>query len=439
MKYWEYGLLQVSENGRYLTNGNRPFLWLGDTAWLLLQQCSLADARIYLKNRKEKGFNVIQATLIHSMPGEEGSSLAAAKKDVLSEAYWEHCDQVVKMAEELGLYMGLLPTWGSIVKSKILNVDNVDRYAEFLGRRFGNCPNVIWILGGDIRGSEGLDVYPKFGRRLKELTPDKLIAYHPFGRTASSQWFHQEDWLDINMFQSGHRRYDQASLGEWDDNAVKEEFFGEDNWRYVERDRAKEPAKPTLDGEPSYEQIPQGLHDPGQPYWQACDVRRYAYWSLFQGAAGHTYGNNAVQQCYTGDGNGNYGVREVWQEAIHHEGSGQLKHLVNLMRSVDYMTGRPAEELLLSGQKEKYDRVSVFAGVDFIFCYDYTGHGFTLDLSSYQGRHLEVWWMDPVSGAYSYLQEADRMEMITVKPVAKHSGQNDWVLVVRSRNNEMCL
>jgi hypothetical protein len=50
-------------------------------------------------------------------------------------------------------------------------------------------------------------------------------------------------WLDFNMFQSGHRRYDQ------DDTPGAK---GEANWRYVNEDYAKEPPKPTLDGEPSY-------------------------------------------------------------------------------------------------------------------------------------------------------------------------------------------
>jgi len=431
MKYWENGLLLVSENGRYLVNGSRPFFWLGDTAWLLMQQCTLAEAWTYLKNRKEKGFNVIQAILINTLPGEDDSSLASVKVDVMSKEYWDHCDAVIKMAAELGIYMGLLPTWGSVVKNNLIKIDQVDCYADFLGKRYGNCPNIIWILGGDIRGSEGMDIHLKLGKQLKELMPDKLIAYHPFGRTASSLWFHQEAWLDINMFQSGHRRYDQASLGEWDDNASTEEFFGEDNWRYVDRDRSYEPAKPTLDGEPSYEQILQGLHDPIQPYWQACDVRRYAYWSVFQGAMGHTYGNNAIQQFYIGNESGNYGVKEVWQEAIHHEGSGQMQHLKNLMLSVDYIKGRPAEELLLSGQKEKYGRVSVFAGEDFIFCYDYEGHEFTLDISGYKGMKLDAYWFEPVSGAYSYLRDVTGMEAVTVKPVAKCVGQNDWVLVIK--------
>ena len=94
------------------------------------------------------------------------------------------------------------------------------------------------------------------GELFHELDADSLVTFHPFGRTQSSTWFHQEPWLDFNMFQSGHRRYDQ------DDTP---EPKGEDNWRYVAEDLEREPLKPTIDGEPSYEGIPQGLHDPAEP------------------------------------------------------------------------------------------------------------------------------------------------------------------------------
>ena len=431
MKYWERGALRVSENRKYLKNGDTPFFWLGDTAWLLLQQSSGEDARIYLKNRADKGFNVIQAVLINSLPGEEANSLTAVNCDVTSAKFWKHCDEVISIAEELGIYMGLLPSWGSIVKYGMLNTGNAAQYADFLYQRYKDRPNIIWILGGDILGTDGLDFYRKFGRLLKEKMPDKLIAYHPFGRTASSMWFQQDEWLDINMFQSGHRRYDQPALGRWDDNSAKEEFFGEDNWKYVDRDLRCVPVKPTLDGEPSYEQILQGLHDPSQPYWQAWDVRRYAYWSVFQGAAGHTYGDNAFQQFYTGEQPGKYGVKETWRESIHHEGSCHMKHLKDLMTSVDFTEGRPAEELLLSGQGKMYERISVFAGEDFIFCYDYLGKEFTLDLTGYAGKWLYAYWLDPVSGVYSYLGDMTGKKAVTVKPVTRFSGHNDWVLVLR--------
>jgi len=53
-----------------------------------------------------------------------------------------------------------------------------------------------------------------------------------------------------------------------------------------------------MDGEPSYEQIPQGLHDGTQPFWQEHHVRRYAWWAALAGACGHIYGDNSVMQMY---------------------------------------------------------------------------------------------------------------------------------------------
>ncbi len=284
-KFWEYGPLSISENKKYLKNGEKPFFWMGDTAWMLFQKCNLKEAQLYMENRKAKGFSVIQATIIHMAEGSK-----TVRADYRTEAFWEHCDAILEMAKELGLYIGLLPAWGSLVKNQYITEDNIEEYADFLAGRYGTYPNVIWILGGDIRGTDGLGVYNRFGRRLKEKTTNQLIGFHPFGRTSSSFWFHKEPWLDFNMFQSGHRRYDQVTLGEWDDNNGKEGWFGEDNWKYVKRDLSYSIKKPTVDGEPSYEWIPQGLHNPEEPYWQASDVRRYAYWSVFQGAMGHTYG-----------------------------------------------------------------------------------------------------------------------------------------------------
>src|SRR3546814_20826704 len=91
------------------------------------------------------------------------------------------------------------------------------------------------------------------------------------------------------MFQSGHRSYDQEGP-----NAI-----GEDNWRYIADAWAREPAKPVIDGEPSYEHITHGLHEPaGAPRWQAADVRRYAWWAGMAGPFGHPSGENHVVPKY---------------------------------------------------------------------------------------------------------------------------------------------
>ena len=83
--------------------------------------------------------------------------------------------------------------------------------------------------------------------------------------------------------------------------------YGEDNWRYVDEDYKLKPVKPTLDGEPSYENIPYGLHDTTATMLEGHRSRRYAYWSVFAGGCGFTYGQNSVMQFHTpGD------KRQLW-------------------------------------------------------------------------------------------------------------------------------
>lgn len=433
------GTLGISENGKYFTEGDKPFFWLGDTAWLMLQKLTEEEVYVYLRNRKELSYNVIQTVLAHSLPGRKMlGSLADGMKDVTKPDYWEFCDRIFRMAEEMGVYLGVLPSWGSLVKEGILDAETMEEYAHFLGKRFKEYKNVIWILGGDVRGDvrgeESIEVFRNAARILKQYNPERLVGFHPFGRTSSSQWFSGEDWLDFHMFQSGHRRYDQEQLGEWDDNAPKEEFYGEDSWKYVLQNSRLGETKPILDGEPSYEGIPQGLHNPRNSYWEEWDARRYAYWAVFAGAAGHTYGNNAIMQFHHDMAvPGSYGVREVWKDALHYPGAAQIRHLKELVLSVDFVNGKPAEELLLFGQKERYHRIAVYAGAEYILCYDYMGDEFALKLSGYEQLELDAYWMNPQDGSYSFIETVSGKDKWMASPLRRKGMGNDWVLVMKKK------
>ncbi|HRR25299.1 MAG TPA: DUF4038 domain-containing protein, partial [Acidobacteriota bacterium] len=153
--------LRVSENGRYLeTARGEPFLYLGDTAWELFHRLKREEADMYLQNRAQKGFTVIQAVILGQLGGLDEPNpygqLPLIDRDPTrpNEAYFEHVDWIVKRAAELGLYVGMLPTWGSYWKQvgdntePIFNEENARAYGEFLGRRYRDAP-LIWILGGD--------------------------------------------------------------------------------------------------------------------------------------------------------------------------------------------------------------------------------------------------------------------------------------------------
>ena len=63
--------LRVSANGRFLEySDGTPFFWMGDTAWELFHRLNREDADLYLKDRADKGFTVIQAVALSEIEGE---------------------------------------------------------------------------------------------------------------------------------------------------------------------------------------------------------------------------------------------------------------------------------------------------------------------------------------------------------------------------------
>lgn len=417
--------LQVSENHRFLqTSDVKPFFWLGDTAWLLFQHLSKEDTIRYLDNRKSKGFNVVQVMVLHAVNDRTADGAAALANEDPGKpqagGYWDHVDWVIDRARERGIHIGMVCAWGSIVNSGKLNEGNVEAYTRFLVERYKSKPNIVWITGGDTRGDRKAEVWRSMGALIRELDSKHLITYHPFGRTQSSTWFHKEPWLDFNMFQSGHRRYDQ-------DNTPGAK--GEDNWRYVAEDYALRPIKPTLDAEPSYENLPQGLHDPKEPYWTDKDVRRYAWWSVLAGAAGHTYGENAIIQMHKPGRKGAYGVRTYWNEALDAPGAGQMQHLKNLLLSRPYFERVPDPSLVVDNA-EGYNHVVAARGRSYAVFYTWTGRTFKVRMGAISGRTVNAAWYDPRTGEKRHIGTFPNTGTREFDPPGEPSPGADWALLL---------
>lgn len=100
------------------------------------------EAEVYLQNRKEKGYNVILATLIHEWHQTtiEGIPALADEDAFLPDSgglYWKRVEAVVDLAEQMGMYMALLPCWGNHVSEGRLNTENFENYLGFLAEHFG--------------------------------------------------------------------------------------------------------------------------------------------------------------------------------------------------------------------------------------------------------------------------------------------------------------
>lgn len=432
--------LRVSDNKRYfVTAGGEPFFWLGDTGWLLFTKLDRKETIQYLDNRKERGFNVIQVMVIHDQKhavnryGDSAlvnSDVSRPKttpgKDIADATqydFWDHVDFVITEAEKRGIYIALVPVWGSNVKAGLVSVKQAKEYAGFLANRYRNQSNIIWLNGGDLMGTERTDVWEAIGSTIRSTDKNHLQSFHPRGRYSSSAWFHNSSWLDFNMFQSGHKDYAQDTSAP---------YIGEDNWKYAEHDYALKPVKPMMDGEPSYEKIPHGLHDSLAPVWHAADIRRYGYWSVLSGGAGFVYGHNAVMQFHNGIGVGDYFCRQKWDNAIKDSGAAQMQYLKKLMLSKPPDGRIPDPEMILN-QGNKYNHLAAIKGKDYAFVYTYTGRNIQIQLGRIAGDTITASWYEPSTGKYTEAGTFVNKGTKEFDPPGKETAGNDWVLVLAGR------
>ncbi|MCJ8208647.1 glycoside hydrolase family 140 protein [Mucilaginibacter sp. RS28] len=433
--------LQISANHRYFTVGGKPFFWLGDTGWLLFSKLNREEAAQYLDTRSKQGFNVIQVMVVHSIKevNAYGDSALNAQNitspkvtpgNTFGKAgeydYWDHVDYIVREAAKRGLYVAMVPVWGSVVKEAKINAEQGKRYAAFLAKRYKDYTNIIWMNGGDIAGNIANATWNAIGNELRAENPKALITYHPRGRTQSSKWFHHQQWLDFNCFQSGHRTYAQ-------DTSKNDLHYGEDNWKYVNVDYNLKPIKPTIDAEPSYERIPYGLHDTTLPKWTDADVRRYGYWSVFAGACGYTYGNNDVMQMHKPTDKGSaYGSTEYWYNSINDPGALQMKYLKKLMLSRPYYQRIPDQSLIVGAKGEKYNCLLATRGRSYAFVYTYTGRNLLVNPSKLTGTRIKASWYDPRTGDLKTIGTYKKSSQLSFDPPGDPKDGNDWVLVLDS-------
>jgi hypothetical protein len=432
----------------------RPFLWLGDTAWELFHRLDDAATRHYLEHRARHGYTVIQAVLLAENDGLRTPNalgdlpLIDLDPTRPNEAYFRFVDRVVARAGELGLVMGLLPTWGDKVPNAnpgagpvVFNPANAEVYGRFLGTRYRDA-TVIWILGGDrnVDSPEALEIWRAMAKGIRAGDGGRhLISYHPRGEAASSYWLHHEPWLDLHLYQSGHGRRFQPVT------------------RFARMQRDYRPAKPVVDAEPAYEDIavrfweycdwnqpervPSGVLAPdgriarpehfAQGFFTAHDVRVHAYWNLLSGAAGYTYGNNALWQMWAPGVPIAIPCLVPWREALERPGSLQMMHVRRLFERFPIRTLEPDPSLIFGPNPEGPDWAASARSPDGsgALLYLPRGAAVTVNPAALRGREIRLSWYDPRTGG----EHADRTVPLAtpfeVRPPASGEGL-DWVCIL---------
>ena len=420
---------------RYLQDENgKPFFWLGDTGWELFHRLTIEEIAHYLDNRSRKGFNVIQAVALAEFDGlrkpNQYNQLPLQHMDPRrpNEQYFRLIDTTLKMAAAKNLYLGLLPTWGDKVTKLwgegpvVFDTANAYAYGLWLGKRYATATNILWILGGDRPpvndSADWRPVWRSMARGIQEGTSGKaFITYHISGGQSTSRDLHQESWLHMNMFQSGH--------GSGRDVAV---------WEWVARDRILQPAKPVIDAEPNYEDHPVNpwpKWDSASGYYRDYDVRKQCYRSVFAGAAGVTYGHHAVWQFYnTREQKINHADR-YWTEAIDRPGAYQVGYLRKLMESRPFAQHVPDPSLIAAGQGTKGDYSTALRAGNNTYAMVYLpiGKNIAINMSFLKSAIVVVRWFNPRTGTWVHIGPKSTAPVMSFTPPAL-GLENDWVLVL---------
>ena len=427
------GPIHTTENQYRLHDANGDyFFWCGDTAWNLFSALNLDEARKYLTTRAQQGFNVIQAvgyfeTDCRERPADMGQwvmhDLDPAKPNDL---YFDHVDTVMNIAESLGLHIGFVPTWGHLVSpmwaggDALFTAEKARIYGEYLGERFGDRKNLVWINGGD--RPAGTDTELEIWRNLalgirSTETIRHLMTFHTYGCHCSSDFVHNETWLDMNMQQSGHlRMLDRVD-------------------RRIAKSLALRPAKPVLDGEICYEDLPIGFR-PANGRFGAWDVRVAAYRSVFSGGCGVTYGTAATWQFYGARYPVNFSCIPSmdWKQAMHLPGAIHVVHLRRLMERFSDKSLHPCGPVsgdsdcdsntactLRDGTPGQADAQCMLTYIPVV------PNHYPFDLTQMASNEICATYFDPRSGQSEPAGVYRRDKQIELKSLPDHG--RDWVVI----------
>ncbi len=431
--------LRVSDNHRFLVyEDGSPFFWLADTAWELFHRCDREEATMYLKKRKSQGFNVIQAVALAELdglhtPNPYGETpLFNDDPTTPNPAYFDHMDFIIDKAAELNMYVALLPTWGDKVNTsswgvgpEIFNLENAKIYGRWIGNRYKDRDNIIWIIGGDRTPREGsgdVKIWQNMAEGIAEAVGGNdhaLMSYHPQPHNpgGSSTWFHQDEWLDFNMHQTGH--------------------CPKTSYKNITHDYNLTPVKPVLDGEPLYEDHPYCFDAKNKGYSLPRDIRRIMYWNVFAGAFGQTYGCHDVWQMYTTDRKGINGPLRPWPEALDLPMANQVRHLKNLMLSRPFLTRIPDQSIIEEDQDDTndYGIATRDENGTYAMIYFPTSKESKLNLDNLNGENFKAWWFDPRTGNAYPDNDLKNSNSLSITPPTSGVG-NDWVLVIDAEDSE---
>jgi Protein of unknown function (DUF4038)/Putative collagen-binding domain of a collagenase len=447
--------LKVSSNNRYLIDqNNTPFLVIGDAPQNLITNLSQAAAEKYMANRERYGINTLWINLLCIYSDGNSCNKDASTFDGFAPftnvgdlsapnpAYFQRAEELISLAAAHNMVVLLDPietiSWLGVLRAN--GIDKAFAFGQWLGNRYKNLPNIIWMHGNDFQSWQNSD-------------DNALVQAVARGiRSSDKKHLHT---VELNFMTSGS--LDDPSWAPLIDLNAAYTYFPTYARILTEYNRSN--YKPVFLVEANYEFEHNHCTDGGSTQ----NLRRQGYWAMLSGAAGQVYGS-----AYT------WRLESGWEMKLNSPGAIQLRYLKDLFASRNWNDLIPDQthSFVTSG----YDSLSGYIGkfVDYVggdcsnrifasiksrtsfgsittntyvtaartpdgslaIAYLPSGRTITVNMSKFAGL-MKARWYDPTNGRYLGVEGspfANAGSKQFMPPEINSAGDRDWILVLDSHN-----
>lgn len=303
--------LKPSANGRYLVDqSNAPCLLIGESPQALTVNLTTNDAALFFASRAGHGFNTAWVNLLcatYTGGRADASTIdgilpftanvpSTGSYDLTkpNEAFFARVDQMINLAAQQGIQVLLDPCeTGSFLSVMLDNGTNRCRaYGQFLGNRYKNFPNIIWMSGNDFQSwrTPGDDAVVRAVALGIQDTDTNHLQTTELDYLVSSS-LDDTNWNSILGLNGTYTYYPTYARLQQDYNRANflPNFLVEANYEFE-----------SLQG----------------PVTTAPILRKQEYWTMTSGACGQMYGNHYTWPCSSG-----------WQSFLDTPGAIQIGYL----------------------------------------------------------------------------------------------------------------
>jgi hypothetical protein len=436
------GFVQVHSSGRYFEYADgTPFYWLGDTFWAgFSKHCNVeTDFPLYLRDRQEKGFTVIQLLVGRPIAtsgnasywegssedneqgmSNEGGAPYTQRYDLINPTYFQHFDRKMRLMQEAGFVPCLFGAWGPDLKK--IGVTHMQEYWRYVVARYA-AYNVLWCISGEYYYTPDEESWRQIGQAVHLYDPyEHPTSAHAIAPNSGSTHYQSDEWYDFNLMQVGHV-----------------ETFRKLFETLPLTDYQMRPIKPAIMSESWYENHESTFREASTRFNDR-DIRYTAYVSLLQGCIGQTYGAHGVWSWASElDTTGaRFNAPAPWKHDLYLPGSTQMKHLRTLMQEVNWWELEPHPEWVSSTDAAAF--CAVVADREYLVYIPYGATRIMLCLpctgGSQSAGDYTTRWFNPRTGEWLAVDEK------TIESVrwplwflwwAPAPDNQDWVLLLKKK------